>query len=311
MVSVDDKKWFDHYVGQRELLVSKPTTLGDIFLLARSIEARFDDQAAPVMGTSAGLESNKVVNIGDDSEFPGPVTPTSDLESSSEVLVDGNQDEAKVMKVVDVAELQNSNELDVLEGNGIIGVRVSENNKGVDKGVQCFVYTIHVLIPFLKRLNDKYIKKKKMKVAMQRRLWDPEGQVTTAIENHGDDGSGDVEEVVIEKVTPDVDISQSKPIVTVSKPEKILDPTFEKVVTGLKKHSNLNVFKHSDDVGYFKTKAHINKLKPLAPSGPRSLKKDSKYKDPSKIEVGFGSFNKLMCPRKKKKNLLMASMERG
>ncbi|GJT71452.1 hypothetical protein Tco_1030738, partial [Tanacetum coccineum] len=45
--------------------------------------------------------------------------------------------------------------------------------------------------------------------------------------NHGDDGSGDVEEVVIEKVAPDVDISQSKPVVTVST-EKIPDPAFEK-----------------------------------------------------------------------------------
>ncbi|GJY63188.1 NIM1-interacting 1-like protein [Tanacetum coccineum] len=46
-------------------------------------------------------------------------------------------------------------------------------DKGVDKEVQYYVYTLHVLIPFLKRLNDKYIKKKKMMDAMQRRLWDP------------------------------------------------------------------------------------------------------------------------------------------
>ncbi|GKD71946.1 hypothetical protein Tco_1326036, partial [Tanacetum coccineum] len=39
-------------------------------------------------------------------------------------------------------------------------------DKGVDKEVQYYVYTIHVLSPFLKRLNDKYIKKKKMKAAM-------------------------------------------------------------------------------------------------------------------------------------------------
>ncbi|GJS73397.1 hypothetical protein Tco_0706238 [Tanacetum coccineum] len=38
--------------------------------------------------------------------------------------------------------------------------------------------------------------------------------------NHGGDGSDDVEEVVIEKVAPDVDISQSKPVVTVSATEK-------------------------------------------------------------------------------------------
>ncbi|GJU95462.1 hypothetical protein Tco_1320218 [Tanacetum coccineum] len=39
--------------------------------------------------------------------------------------------------------------------------------------VQYDVYTPHVLIPFLKHLNDQYIKKKKIKAAMQRRLWDP------------------------------------------------------------------------------------------------------------------------------------------
>ncbi|GJR66177.1 hypothetical protein Tco_0012242 [Tanacetum coccineum] len=105
---------------------------------ARIIEARFDDQATPVAGTSAGLEANKVVNDGDDSESSGPVTPTSDSESSSKVkvlnwvqqsidvestydndardqvselemkvLVDGKQDEAKVVKVVVVAVEQN------------------------------------------------------------------------------------------------------------------------------------------------------------------------------------------------------------
>nr|GEW42865.1 prolyl oligopeptidase family protein [Tanacetum cinerariifolium] len=51
--------------GARELLVSKPTSLGDVFLLALTIEARLDDQAAPLTGTSAGLKANKVVNDGD------------------------------------------------------------------------------------------------------------------------------------------------------------------------------------------------------------------------------------------------------
>ncbi|GKF81607.1 hypothetical protein Tco_0240209, partial [Tanacetum coccineum] len=72
-----------------------------------------------------------------------------------------------------VADEQNSNEPDVLENNGVIGVGVNENNKRVDKEVQYSVYILHVLIPFLKRLNDKYIKKKKMEAAIQRRLWDP------------------------------------------------------------------------------------------------------------------------------------------
>ncbi|GJU63757.1 hypothetical protein Tco_0850932 [Tanacetum coccineum] len=174
---------------QRKLLVSKPTTLGDVFLLAQIIKARFDDQAAPVAGTSAELESNNVVNDGDDSESSGPVTPTSDSKSSSEVkvlnwvqqsidiestydndardqvskleikvLVDNKQDEAKVVKVVVVAVEQNIDEPDV-EGNEVIGVGVNENNKG-----QYSVSTVHVLILLLKRLNDQYIKRKRWRL---------------------------------------------------------------------------------------------------------------------------------------------------
>ncbi|GKE66087.1 retrotransposon-related protein [Tanacetum coccineum] len=167
---------------QRELLVSKPTTLDDVFSLARIIEAHFDDQAAPVAGTSAGLEANKVVNDGNDSESSGPVTPTSDSsevkvlnwvqqsidvestydndaqdqvsELEMKVLVDGIQDEAKVVKVVVVAVEQN---IDEPEGNEVICVEVNENNKRV----QYFVSTLHVLILLLERLNDQYIKKKK------------------------------------------------------------------------------------------------------------------------------------------------------
>nr|GFB79043.1 retrotransposon-related protein [Tanacetum cinerariifolium] len=70
---------------QRELLVSKPTTFGHVFSLARTIEAHFDDQAALMAGMSVRLEANKVVNNGDDLEFSGPLTPISDSESSGEV----------------------------------------------------------------------------------------------------------------------------------------------------------------------------------------------------------------------------------
>ncbi|GJW07226.1 uncharacterized protein Tco_1569649 [Tanacetum coccineum] len=65
---------------------------------------------------------------------------------------------------------QNNDEPNVLKGNRVIGVGVNENNKWVDKEVQYSVYTQHVLIPFLKLLDDKHIKKKKMKAAIQRRL---------------------------------------------------------------------------------------------------------------------------------------------
>ncbi|GJR66173.1 retrotransposon-related protein [Tanacetum coccineum] len=74
VMDIPDSLFISYYIYglklhlQREFLVSKPTTLGDVFSLARIIEARFDDQAAPVAGTSARLEANKVVNDGDDSE---------------------------------------------------------------------------------------------------------------------------------------------------------------------------------------------------------------------------------------------------
>ncbi|GKC18558.1 hypothetical protein Tco_1020708 [Tanacetum coccineum] len=149
---------------QRELLVSKPTTLGDVFSLARTTEARLDDQAAPVAGMSAGLEANKVINDGDgEVKVLNLVQQAIDVESTSDndardqaselktkVLVDGKQDEAKVVKVVGVADEQNINEPNVLEGNRVIGVG---------------------------RLNDKHIKKKKMEAAIQRRLWIPELRV--------------------------------------------------------------------------------------------------------------------------------------
>ncbi|GKA74826.1 harbinger transposase-derived nuclease domain-containing protein [Tanacetum coccineum] len=129
----------------REFLVSRPTTLGDAFSLSLITEARLDDQAAPVAGTMTKTFGN---NGGDESESSGPVTPTSDSESSDEVemkvLVDGKQDEAKVVKVVVVAVKQNIDEPDV-----------------------------EVLILLLMRLNDRYIKKKKMEAAIQKRIWDP------------------------------------------------------------------------------------------------------------------------------------------
>nr|GFA21184.1 hypothetical protein [Tanacetum cinerariifolium] len=89
MVSMDDEEWFDHYLGQ----------------------ARFDDQAAPIEGTSAGLEANKVVN--DESTYDNDARDQVN-ELKMNVLVNGKQDEAKVVKVVVVAVEQNINEPDVV-----------------------------------------------------------------------------------------------------------------------------------------------------------------------------------------------------
>ncbi|GJY23155.1 retrotransposon-related protein [Tanacetum coccineum] len=122
VTDIPDSLLFSFYISgfklhlQRGLLVSKPTTLGDVFVLARTIEARFDDQAAPVAGTSAGLEANKAIDVKSTSD-----NNARDHASELETM-DGKQDEAKV---VDVADEQNSDEPDVLEGNGVIGVGVN------------------------------------------------------------------------------------------------------------------------------------------------------------------------------------------
>ncbi|GJX77975.1 hypothetical protein Tco_0324786 [Tanacetum coccineum] len=111
---------------------------------------------------------------------PDKVEITSDndardqaCEVETKVLVDGKQDDAKVVKVVGVAVEQSNDEPNVLEGNGVIGVGVNEINKWVDKEVQYSVSTLYVFISLLKCLNEKNIKKKKMKAEIQRRIWNP------------------------------------------------------------------------------------------------------------------------------------------
>ncbi|GKE46435.1 hypothetical protein Tco_1477693, partial [Tanacetum coccineum] len=138
-------------------------------------------------------------------------------ELETKVLLEGKQDEAKVVKVVVVADEQNSDEVirvgeDDDSGNAatdggddavergtyqsaihllVREARVLPNcgerlvqwmskcslTKGLIKKVQYDVYTLYFLIPFLNSLNDKYIKKNKMKAAMQRRLRIPELRV--------------------------------------------------------------------------------------------------------------------------------------
>ncbi|GJT66471.1 translocase of chloroplast 120, chloroplastic-like protein [Tanacetum coccineum] len=80
------------------------------------------------------LEANEVVNDGD-MELLTDVESTSGIDARDQaselVLVDGKQDG---VEVVGVADEQNSNEPDVLENNGVIGVGVNENNEG-SKGI--------------------------------------------------------------------------------------------------------------------------------------------------------------------------------
>ncbi|GKD24151.1 hypothetical protein Tco_1230365 [Tanacetum coccineum] len=156
-----------------ELLRARLTTLVEAFSLAHMTEARFEEErttttivnpndlniAIPdqVLEESILYTSDKVEITSDND------ARDQDSEVEMKVLVDGKQDDAKVVKVMGVAVEQNNDKLNVLEGNGVIGIRVNEINKWVDKEVQYSVSTLHVLIPLLKRLNDKHIKKKKMK----------------------------------------------------------------------------------------------------------------------------------------------------
>ncbi|GJW36017.1 hypothetical protein Tco_0058937 [Tanacetum coccineum] len=126
---------------QIELLRARPTTLVEAFSLAHNVE----------------------ITSGNDARDQA-------CEVEMKVLVDGKQDDAKAVKVVGVVVEQNNDKPNVLEGNGVIGVGVNEINKWVDKEVQYSVSTLHVLIQLLKRLNDKHIKKKKMKAEIQRRI---------------------------------------------------------------------------------------------------------------------------------------------
>ncbi|GKC14288.1 hypothetical protein Tco_1011070 [Tanacetum coccineum] len=92
----------------------------------------------------------------------------SELEMN--VLEDGKQDDVKVVGVTDEP---NNDEPKVLEGNGVIGVGENEINKWVDKKSNTLFLPYTFFIPLLKCFNDKHIKKKKMKVEIQRRIWDP------------------------------------------------------------------------------------------------------------------------------------------
>lgn len=157
---------------QCALLRSNPTTLGEAFSLARVTEARFKDQRShsfnnKTSSNNSGLQNQNLTT----SRFTVSRQEPVDEAVFVKVLVDGKQDD---VKVVGVANEQNSDQPNVLEITGVIGVGVNENNKGVAKEVQYSIYALHVLIPLLKRLNNKYIKKRKMEVAIQRRLWDPE-----------------------------------------------------------------------------------------------------------------------------------------
>nr|GEW49620.1 retrotransposon Gag protein [Tanacetum cinerariifolium] len=81
---------------QCALLRSNPTTLGEALFKARIFEARFEDERS----TTAIAKANDL-NTG---------VQVQDLELETNVLVDDKQDDAKVVKVMGVANHQNNDE---------------------------------------------------------------------------------------------------------------------------------------------------------------------------------------------------------
>ncbi|GKB10797.1 hypothetical protein Tco_0844720 [Tanacetum coccineum] len=174
---------------QIELFRARPTTLGEAFSLAHIIEARFEAIVEVEKECIITKKVDTIISL--QSELASPEIKWS-LDADEDIGVDevssaidcvfhiGESNEVCSKKsrgaaegVVGVAGHQNNDEPDVLKGNGVIGVGVNENNKGDDKEVQYLVYALHVLIPLLKCLNDKYIKKKKMEAVIQKRIWNP------------------------------------------------------------------------------------------------------------------------------------------
>ncbi|GKD46782.1 hypothetical protein Tco_1271427 [Tanacetum coccineum] len=124
---------------------NEPTTLVEAFSLACMTEARFEDER-----TTTTIVNPNDLNIAiPDQVLEESILHTSDkVEITSDndaqdqaskvemkVLVDGKQDDAKVVKVVGVAVEQNNDKPNVLEGNRVIGVGVNGINKWVDKEV--------------------------------------------------------------------------------------------------------------------------------------------------------------------------------
>ncbi|GJY96610.1 hypothetical protein Tco_0513520 [Tanacetum coccineum] len=146
-----------------EFLRSNPSTLGETFFKTRITEARFEIKgslnADEYIGVEEVVGGGEALGIGEDDDLCKAATDGGD-----DAVASGD-----ISILNSLIGHGSPRSLQLCETIGTTDVQVLID-KVVDKEVQYDVYTLHVLIPFLKRLNDQYIKKKKMKVAMQRRL---------------------------------------------------------------------------------------------------------------------------------------------
>ncbi|GJX42553.1 hypothetical protein Tco_0257543 [Tanacetum coccineum] len=136
---------------QIELLRTRLATLVEAFSLAHMTETHFKDERT----------TTTIINLNDlNIAIPDQVLEESSLYTSDmveitsdndaqdqaskvemKVLVDGKQEDIKVVKVAGVAVEQNNEKPNVLEGDRVIGDGVNEINKWVDKEVQYSVST--------------------------------------------------------------------------------------------------------------------------------------------------------------------------
>nr|GEX13719.1 hypothetical protein [Tanacetum cinerariifolium] len=150
-------------VHLREFLVSRPSTLGDAFSLALIIEARLDDQAAPVAGMMTKTFAN---NGGDESESSGLVTPTE----NEEAIESGDTSILNSM-----FGYESSHSLQLLGTLGTSKVHILIDNGSTCKFVQSTVVERMKLpvkntklfnVYIGNRLNAKHIKKEKIKAEL-------------------------------------------------------------------------------------------------------------------------------------------------
>ncbi|GJW16251.1 hypothetical protein Tco_0020384 [Tanacetum coccineum] len=176
---------------QHELLVSRPTTLGDAFSLAHIIEARFEatikgslnaDENIGVDEVSSAIDC--VFYLGESNvesmdvcskfgEFSDNKKSVEEVVSGGEALGVGEDDDSSNAATNEGDDAVESGDISILSSLighgsprspqlwGTIGTTDVQVliEKGADKEVQYYVYTLHVLILFLNSLNDKYIKK--------------------------------------------------------------------------------------------------------------------------------------------------------
>ncbi|GKD66864.1 hypothetical protein Tco_1308972 [Tanacetum coccineum] len=170
------------------LYIMVPFLRNEDFFKSRIIEARFEiiakedkehivekkiDVILPLQGEFGSPEVKGSLDVDDvSSAIDGVfniVLGVGEDDDLCNAAMDGGDDTVESGDISILNSLIGHDSPRSLQLCGTIGTTEVLIDKEVDKEVPYNVYTLHVLIPFLKRLNDQYIKKKKMKAAMQRR----------------------------------------------------------------------------------------------------------------------------------------------